>query len=143
MPSILMKSNRTYTDIVAKGKLFPTFDELWRMALTFALTVLSLAIFRSSDIVNAFYFIGRIFSPSILVKPTGEMFMGGGVNIVFLLVVITIFMLTEWLGRENKFAIETTGDRKPRPVRWVFYLVIVMLTFYMTGVPQQFVYFQF
>ncbi|OOQ59492.1 MBOAT family O-acyltransferase [Mucilaginibacter pedocola] len=143
IPSVLMKSNRSNLDIVAQGKLFPTFREVVAMVITFALTTLALAVFRSADIPHAISFIGGIFNKSILTVPSGAMLMGGSVNIAALLIIVLIFMVMEWLGRENRFANETTGDNWPRPFRWAFYFVIAISTLYLTGIPQQFVYFQF
>ncbi|TFF39559.1 MBOAT family O-acyltransferase [Mucilaginibacter psychrotolerans] len=143
IPSILIKSNRNHLDTVAQGRLLPSLSDTFKMLVTFMLTTLALAVFRSADMAHAFSFIGGIFTKSFFVIPTGEMLMGASVNILALLVVVTLFMVAEWLGRESLFAIEHTGEKWPRPLRWAFYLTIVLSTLYLTGIPQQFVYFQF
>ena len=62
------------------------------------------------------------------------------INIILLSI---IFILIEWLGREQQFAIAVTGKTWLKPFRWVFYLTIVISIFYFSGIQQQFVYFQF
>lgn len=143
IPLLLLKSNRNNLETVAQGQLFPNLRDTLKMLLTFMLTTLSLAVFRSEDIAHAVSFIGGIFTRSFFVMPTGEMLMGAEVNIVALVVIVVLFMILEWLGRESRFATETMGDKWPQPLRWVFYFVIALSTLYLTGIPQQFVYFQF
>ena len=143
IPSVLMKSNRNNLEIVAKGKLFPNLRDAAAMLFTFMLTTLALAVFRSEDIPHAISFIGGIFTQGLFIIPTGKMLMGGSVGIVSLIIIVILFMMAEWLGRENRFATETTGDNWPRPLRWVFYVTVALSTLYLTGIPQQFVYFQF
>ncbi len=75
--------------------------------------------------------------------PTGESFMGGTVNVGAVIVLVVLFTVIEWIGREQQFAIAKKGLGWPKPVRWVFYLSVVVCIFYFTGVSQQFVYFQF
>ncbi|RYD85753.1 MAG: MBOAT family protein, partial [Sphingobacteriales bacterium] len=55
LPLLLTKNNRNHMEIVAKGKLLPSFPDFLRMLLTFMLTALALTVFRSEDIVNAFH----------------------------------------------------------------------------------------
>ncbi|RWY49350.1 MBOAT family O-acyltransferase [Mucilaginibacter gilvus] len=143
MPLLLLKRNRNNIETVAQGKLLPRLTDVLKMSLTFTLTVFAWIFFRAEDIPHAFSYISGIFSRSILVLPTGESFMGGTVNVGAVIVLVVLFTVVEWIGREHQFAIAKTGLGWPKPVRWVFYLSVVVCIFYFTGVSQQFVYFQF
>ena len=61
----------------------------------------------------------------------------------FLLIFILFFILVEWIGREQHYAIAKVGLNWPKPVRWAFYYCIVLCIFYFAGGEQQFIYFQF
>lgn len=143
IPLLLLKSNRNNLETVAQGRLLPSLSETFKMLFTFILTTFSLAVFRSQDIPHAISFFKGMFSRSILVMPTGASLLGGSVNVAGLVALVVLFMIIEWFGRERRFAIECTGDNWPKPFRWAFYLTIILTTCYLTGVPQQFVYFQF
>jgi hypothetical protein len=59
------------------------------------------------------------------------------------IVYIIIFIFLEWLGRENKYGIESFGFKRPRIVRWSFYYVLIILILSFSGKEQEFIYFQF
>ncbi|TWR30452.1 MBOAT family protein [Mucilaginibacter pallidiroseus] len=143
LPLLLTNRNRSNMEIVAKGRLLPSLSEFLKMLLTFSLTVFAWIFFRAESIGQAFSYIGKIFSRSILTVPSGEAFEGASFHVVAIIILSIMFMLMEWLGREEQFAIAGTGMRWPKPARWAFYISIAVLTFYFTGVQQQFVYFQF
>lgn len=137
MPSIIFNTNRNNIDIVAQGKYFPTTRELFSMAITFCLTVFAWIFFRSDNLESAVKYISGIFSKSLLSFPT--------VRPMMLFVLLIVFILIEWIGREQQFAIAKIGLRLPRAIRWSFYYVIVIsiLLAFFTGIKQQFIYFQF
>ncbi|AMR32024.1 acyltransferase [Mucilaginibacter sp. PAMC 26640] len=143
MPLMLLKRNRNNLEIVAQGKLLPSLADVVKMLTTFALTVFAWIFFRAESVHLAISYIRAMFSRSTLTLPKGEMFMGGSVNAGALIVLVVLFVIIEWIGREQQFAIAKTGIAWPQPVRWVFYLTIAISVFYFTGVSQQFVYFQF
>ncbi|CAM3385369.1 putative alginate O-acetylase [Flavobacterium longum] len=135
MPLLLLNLNRNNIGTVAEGKLFPTVREFLSMVITFALTVFAWIFFRAEDLTHAFSYIGSMFHqnlwsvPDILPKP--------------LLVLIPAFLLVEWLGREQRYALENFGLRWPRPVRWSFYYVLIFCILMFMGKEQEFIYFQF
>ena len=135
MPSIIFKNNRNNLDIVAQGRTFANFKEIIAMVATFSLTVFAWIFFRSDTLTHAFQFIGAIFSPTILSKPE---------NIknatVWLLI---IFVIVEWLGREEQYAIAKMVSNWPKLLRWTFYYAIIIAIMQFRGVSQQFIYFQF
>ncbi|WP_432713703.1 MBOAT family O-acyltransferase [Pedobacter sp.] len=136
IPSILLKTNRSNIDIVAKGKLLPSLRDLFQIILTFSLTVLAWIFFRAKDLHHAFQYIGGIFSPSLLTTP--ELNRAG----VIILLLVFIFFIIEWLGREGHFAINHITIF-PRPVSWAIYFALILLLFSFQGEEQAFIYFQF
>ena len=135
IPSVIFKRNRRNLDIVAQGKIFPSVRELIAMAITFTLTTFAWIFFRSDSVDQACFIISRIFSSSFFIFP----------NILSksLITTVAIFMVIEWMGREQKYAIEHWGLKHPTPLRWAFYYLLAFAIFYYTGSKQQFIYFQF
>ncbi len=139
MPSIIMKTNRNNMEIVAKGRLLPTFKELLQITITFVLTVFAWIFFRANNIEHAVNYISGIFSPSFFEIPkfTG---MDKALTTIFL---IGIFMIVEWFGREGQYAIANLKLFPYRTLRWVMYIGIIILIFWLGGSEQAFIYFQF
>jgi alginate O-acetyltransferase complex protein AlgI len=136
MPSIIFNTNRHNIEIVAKGRIFPTFKEVFHMVTTFGLTVFAFIFFRAADMTHAWHYVAEIFSMSTFTPPKGIRN-----ELVWLIV---IFMLIEWAGRENKYAIEKLGFKWPGWARWSFYALLVLVIFWFKTTKEvQFIYFQF
>ncbi|NLR59128.1 MBOAT family protein [Chitinophaga polysaccharea] len=135
LPLIISKNNRNHLEIVAQGRTWPTMREAINMVLTFALANLAWIVFRSENIGQAWDFIAKIFSRSLFTVPE--------VMPVKIFVLIFIFMVIEWMGREEQYAIARLAIRRPRLVRWSVYYAIIFCIFYFAGTDQQFIYFQF
>ncbi len=139
MPSIIFNTNRNNLEIVAKGKYLPSIKDLFSIALTFSLTVFAWIFFRAENISHAFSYISKIFSSSLFAIPLFP-----GIAKALPAVVLTcIFILIEWFGREEKYALEKLGLTLPRPIKWGFYYLLIFSIFYFAGEEQQFIYFQF
>jgi len=135
MPSIIMNTNRNNLEIVAQGKLFPTLKELFQIVLTFILTVFAWIFFRAESIPHAFSYISGIFSKSLLSVPTNTPY--------DLISLILVFMIIEWLGRHEQFAIAKFGLKWNKYLRYAFYFLIIITIICFEGKEQQFIYFQF
>jgi D-alanyl-lipoteichoic acid acyltransferase DltB (MBOAT superfamily) len=135
LPLLLFKRNRKYTNVVAEHTLFPSFKEVGMMLVTFLLTTLGWIFFRSENITQAINYITRLFNGSIVSIPE--------VRPTFLLVLIGLFLVVEWLGRRQLYAIETLWLRYPKVLRWCIYYLIAMIIFLYGGKEQEFIYFQF
>ena len=122
-------------EIVAKGRTFATLRETSQILLTFSMTVFAFIFFRANDLSHAFEYISRIVSWSAFTKPQGI-----ENELVWLLIV---FIIIEWTGRENQFAIEKTGFNWPKPLRLAFYYLLLLIIFLYAGSSQEFIYFQF
>ncbi len=140
MPSVIFKTNRNNLDVVARGRFLPTFKEFISMFFTFLLTVFAWIFFRSASITDAFIFINNIFSKSLFSVP----WFVGMVNASVLFLLILLFMVVEWLGREKKYAIQNLQIKFSKPVRWAIYISIVFLIgIFMHTSETPFIYFQF
>lgn len=141
LPLMLTHRNRRNLDIVAKGKLFPSAREALNMFITFSLCVLAWVFFRSDSVAGAIFYLSGIFSPTLFsgLSITGSKLL----TLMFLLPLIIAFMVIEWLGRENEYAIATICAKWKRPLRYSFYYTIILVIFLFAGKEQQFIYFQF
>ena len=139
LPLLLTNKNRSNLETVAQGKLFPSLKELIHMLLTFSLTVFAWIFFRAKDLSHALSYIKGILSHSIYQIPK----FAGMPKAYMILSLVGIFMMIEWIGRENQFAIERLGLTWKRSFRWGFYFILLACLFIFSGNEQQFIYFQF
>jgi alginate O-acetyltransferase complex protein AlgI len=139
IPLLLGKTNRKHLEIVASGKILPTFSEAMRILGTFALTVFAWIFFRAENVSHAFSFIAEVLSPSLFEWPD---FNGAAAASVTGLLILC-FLVLEWLGKERQYAIQQFGLNWWRPFRFLFYNVIVISIFWFGGKEQAFIYFQF
>jgi len=135
MPSILFNTNRNNIEIVAKGRLFPSFKDFISIAITFSLTVFAWIFFRAESLAHAFQYVSQIFSRSFFSIPT--------IRPTNLLILLIIFILIEWLGREKEYAIASLGLKWKPVFRYAFYYIIIILVFWFGGKESEFIYFQF
>ena len=137
LPLLLLKKNRTNTDTVAQGRYLPTLKELLQMAITFSLTVLAWVFFRSENLGQATAYIATIFSKSFFTVP----FIGPPTVVLLILA----FILVEWRGREDQYAIETFGRNWKKPFRWAFLYFLIGLIYFFGFFSEnvEFIYFQF
>jgi len=136
MPLLLLNKNRVNTNTVAKGKHFPSIKEFSQIVITFSLTVLAWIFFRAENIEHAWSYLSTIFSKSIFTIPYY-------VGMKTPMILILLFVLIEWMGREGNFAIENLKNKFNPIVRWLFYLLLIILIGLNKGENQQFIYFQF
>ena len=140
LPLLLTENNRNNLKPVAQGKVFPSVKEFAFMLLTFGLIVTAWIFFRAENIGHAVSYISEIFSPSLFSIPQ---FVGRGRAFV-VIVLIGIFVLLEWQGREGQYAIDNLGQNWYRPIRWSFYASIIFaIGIFMPSVESPFIYFQF
>ena len=139
LPLVLSNRNRNHIEIVAAGKLLPTVKDVLKIISTFGLVAFALIFFRADNIKHALSIIGEIFSSSLFMAPhfPGESKVGK------LVIVLFAFMIIEWLGREEHYALAKFGLNWHKPLRHAFYYAILIMLFYFGGSEQQFIYFQF
>ena len=145
LPLLLTNNNRNNLETVAQGKLLPSIKELSFMILTFGLTVFAWIFFRAENIGHAWHFIQDMFigltHKSGYVQTINLLYWEIGLAIP---TIILLFILVEWLGREGQYAIAQIGKNWYRPIRWLFYSIIIFLIgMFMPSVESPFIYFQF
>jgi D-alanyl-lipoteichoic acid acyltransferase DltB (MBOAT superfamily) len=139
LPLLLTENNRNNLDVVAKGKNLPSVKELSLMLLTFGLSVFSWIFFRANNMQHAIGYISEIFSLSFFTLP--ELRDSG--QALKTVILVFIFLLVEWRGREGQYAIEDLGLKWNRPLRRIMYFSIIITLFWFGRNDQQFIYFQF
>ena len=139
LPLLLTNNNRKNLGVVAEGKLLPSFREMFAMLTTFMLTVFAWIFFRAENLSHAFSYIGGMFSKSIISIP----YFKDGTNSYKTIGLIFFFILIEWLGRKDKFAIEKTlKNHKIKQVLFYFILILIIYFLY-PSTKTEFIYFQF
>lgn len=56
---------------------------------------------------------------------------------------ICLFIIAEWVGREQNYALERLGINWPKPLRLMLYYSIIFAVLFWGGSKQEFIYFQF
>lgn len=139
LPSIIMKTNRNNLETVAQGNLLPTVKEFFQMTITFTLAVFAWIFFRAENITHALSYISGIFSKSLFSIPT----ITPHFPVLIIIILIIIFTIIEWLGREQQYAIAMLGTKWKSSLRYAMYYAIIIAIFWFAGKDQQFIYFQF
>lgn len=135
LPLLLTKQNRSHLNTIAEGRIFPTAKEFAGMALTFSMVVFAWIFFRASSVKQAFVYIANMFSSSMFSVPEELP--------ITTLIFLSIFIMIEWLGRTEQYALASVGLNWKRPLRLLLYYSIVISLFWFGGNEQQFIYFQF
>ena len=139
LPLLITDNNRNNLDIVAYGKMFPTIKDTGKILLTFGLTVIAWIFFRAENVSHAVGIIQTIFSSSLFEIPK----FGDRTNAFVTIILVMLFFMVEWLGREHQFAISNLGLKWKKPLRHAFYYSIILAIFLFSGKEQEFIYFQF
>lgn len=136
-PLMLLGKNRKYTNCVAAGRLLPSLEEFGQMLLTFLLALIGWIIFRAENISQAWDYLSRMCSPSLL-DVSLQWGKKAALYIVFLVIV-------EWLQRDKQHALQITGKGilHYTIVRWTIYLIIILFILLLAGGQTDFIYFQF
>lgn len=135
LPLLLTDNNRNNLETIAKGHFFPSIREFSYMTLTFSLTVFTWIFFRASSMSHALQYIRAIFDYSLFSKPT-----------IFptpVLILVSLFVIVEWIFRDKQFGLELEGIVTNRVARWVCYLVLTFTIAAFFGKGNSFIYFQF
>ncbi len=140
LPLLLLNKNRANTNTVAQGRYIPTIKEFFQISTTFSLTVLAWVFFRAENLSHAIGYLSKIFSKSIFSFPRISL---GWFYSIQIIIMIFFFIIIEWIGRENEFALSKFGFNWKKLTRLSFYFAIVLLIFLFMGKEQQFIYFQF
>jgi alginate O-acetyltransferase complex protein AlgI len=139
LPIFITNNNRRNLNVIAQGNYLPNLKEFSLMSLTFGLTVFAWIFFRAENISHALSYISEIFSHTLFTYPKFDK--DDSKKTIFIL--LLIFILIEWYGREQKFAIQQLGLKWKPLFRYLLYFGIIVSLFWFGGNEQQFIYFQF
>jgi len=139
LPLLLAKKNRKNIDTVAQDKIFPSVRESLSMIGTFSLTVLAWIFFRAESLPHALNYLSGIFSKTLFTVPA----FAGRMDAMYVLLLVLIFMIVEWVGRNGRYGISTLVVGQTKPLRYAIYYSILILIFWHTNQEQEFIYFQF
>ena len=140
LPLALSKNNRRFLNTVADGRAVPTFQEASQILITFGLTVLAWIFFRAESVGHAFSYIDGIVSGSVFSLPEFIRLRLAALTLILIL----IFVLIEWRGREDQFAIQRQLNGLGPTARCACYLALALSIMYLGNFSDnQFIYFQF
>ena len=139
LPLMLTRNNRNHLDTVAQNRIFPDLRETMQILLTFSLTVFAWIFFRAENIRHAFSYLDGIFSKSLFSAAGLHEMPGAWSTLIF----IFFFLLLEWNGRKQLYAIADFGLSWKRPARSAAYYAIIIAILMAGGQGQEFIYFQF
>lgn len=137
VPLYLMGKNRLNLGMVAQNRIFPSFYEFGQMFVTFSLVTLGWILFRASSMTAAWNYLNHLFSVSLLSKPQMD------IRVYLFISLSLIFLILEWFGRREEFAIQRMFLSQPSWLRYGLYYGLVMAVFLFARKEQQFIYFQF
>lgn len=144
IPLLLQNRNRHHLEIVAKGRILPRFSEVWHMATTFIMCVFAWIFFRAESMGHAIAFVGDMVAGFFHKSAYAETINFYIARIPgWLPVLVVFFILIEWVGREQRYALENLGFGWPKMLRLSFYYGLVAGIVFLGGAEQQFIYFQF
>ncbi|MCK5856228.1 MAG: MBOAT family protein, partial [Bacteroidales bacterium] len=139
MPLLLRNKNRVNTDTVAQNRLLPSLREIAQIGFTFSLTIVAWIFFRAENISHALSYLSTIFSKSFFSIPQfAEILIA-----FYTIILIVIFVIIEWIGRNEQYALAKIALDWKMPYRYALYYSIIFAIFLFMGKSQQFIYFQF
>ncbi len=138
LPLILMGKNRKYTNLVAEGRVLPTVKEMGQMFLTFVLAVFGWVIFRAKSIGEAWGYFHGLFSKSLFSMP----WLKNKETYLVILASILVMLVVEWINRGKQHGLELP-PKMPVCLRYLVYVVLVVVVIRFSGAPSAFIYFAF
>tara|TARA_Y100000385_G_C13097386_1_gene642212 strand:+ start:1904 stop:3352 length:1449 start_codon:yes stop_codon:yes gene_type:complete len=138
-----------YIPFVLKGKLtskrqkifplMPTLKQLYSMAITFTLVVITDVFFRSDSVPQALVFFKNIMDKSLFSLPNFDVGNIAKASLIF----IPVLFITEWVNRDKEFGLEISYISN-QSLRFFMYITIIsMIIFFGAFGNDTFIYFQF
>ena len=140
LPLLLSNRNRKHLEIVASGRVLPSFSEGLKMLITFFLVVIGWVIFRAETIQQAFDYLLRMFGN--IGKVDWNTLPFSRINLLVTICFIVVLMLTEWIQRNKEHALDLSYCKSPF-LRWGIYVMLIASMFVFPGKEETFIYFQF
>ena len=131
LPLILTGRNRKYMDA-------PTWRDLPKMLITFALVVFGWILFRAESITQFAEYVQGICNASLFTVP----WLKNRAYYIPLAIAIVILLLGEWYNRNAQHGLDLSKC-KYKAVRWLIYFFLIEYTIMNGGTAETFIYFQF
>ena len=135
LPLLLRNKNRVHINVIAQHRVFPSLKEFLQVLFTFSLTAIAWVFFRAENLAMALDYLYNMVDLSLFTIPQ--------VRPTYVLILVLLFIVVEWSGRRNLYAIERLWFKYPKPIRLFMYYAIAMTIFLYGGKTQEFIYFQF
>lgn len=134
IPSII-RGNIYKKKKIDSTKALPSFRELLNMISTYIPVMMTFVFFKSTTATQAFQYYGKMFTKTIFTAPASfPLYIAGFVG---------IFILLEWTGRSQDYAMKKTFSKFPVVFQMLFYFTLLATIFVFSAKEQQFIYFQF
>lgn len=131
VPLILLGRTRAYTGTA-------TWKQIPQILLTFALATLGWIIFRAPSITDAWLYICGIIDKSLF---SGPLLINRDFYIPTFLCLF-LLVATEWINRNKQHGLDLMS-MKSHVAKFLIYLGILLLMFWLGGKAETFIYFQF
>ena len=138
LPLILSGKNRKYRDVVAQGRVLPTWKECGQMLLTFFLVTIGWILFRAESIAQAGDYFLRMANVSLFSVPL----LINRSYYIPLMIGILVMLAVEWIDRE-KPAVLSFSRKHPHWLKFSVYYALTLYLFWFGGKAESFIYFQF
>jgi alginate O-acetyltransferase complex protein AlgI len=102
---------------------------------TFAIITFAWVFFRVASLKDAFLFLNKTFSKSLFTIPERRPLLA--------ILLVSVFFIIEWFGRQDQFAIASLGTKWRVPLRWAVYYALIIIIIFLGGREQEFIYSQF
>lgn len=140
---VIMNRNNGYKKLknkINKNSIFKVYNII-KIFILFSLTGI---FFRAENIDQALVYIRQMTNNWELLINRIELentYYMVKFNTLFLL--LSMFLIIEWLGKENEYGIEKILLKQSKFLRFLFYYTLIIFIYLFSSTPQDFVYFNF
>jgi len=143
LPLLLGNRNRKNLEFTNVNRTTIKLKEMFSIVRNFMIVSFAWIFFRAENLTSAINYVKLIFNTSLFQLPKGFVFASTNLHPILLLLLLMFFILTEWAGKNNQYALENLGMNWARPKRFALYYTIIFFIFAFQGSKQEFIYFQF
>ncbi len=140
---LLNKSKQNTFDSIAYSTKLPSLNELWKWSLTFLFVLFTWILFRSPSLSISLDIYKEIFSLSFFQLPNLNFENLEKLKLLHLVLSVIVLFGFEWLSRRTDSSVYFMSKFKYKPLRWVFYVLLIVFVIYFKGAPVEFIYFAF
>jgi alginate O-acetyltransferase complex protein AlgI len=144
LPLLLLNRTKFNTgSYIGTGKVLPSLSEFSSMLITYVYVLFGWILFRLEDFNCVQYVFRSIFSLNILSLPNLSFTNAELLRFLHLGMTSTILFLCEWFSRSTDSSVHFMDGIPNRFLRFIFYIFVVLVIWYMKGDSVEFIYFAF